>query len=94
MIKNVKNYKVTIFGDQYSLMSDESEETIVQAAALVDSLMREIAQYSKVSDGKKIAVLTALRIASRVSALESEHEMIKHHKEKLIDQIDQELFSV
>ena len=94
MTQMVKNYKVTIFGDQYTLASDESSETIIQAAIVVDTLMKEVAEHSKIVDPKKIAVLAALQIACKAAVLESESEAIKCQKEKLIDKINQELFSV
>ncbi|MDR3550441.1 MAG: cell division protein ZapA [Candidatus Babeliales bacterium] len=94
MMSTVKNYKVTIFGDQYTLASDESGESIVQAAILVDTLMKEIDQHSKIADPKKIAVLVALQIACKTVVLESESEAIKCQEKKLIDRINQELFSV
>lgn len=94
MMNTIKNYKVTIFGDQYTLASDEEHEVVLKAADIVDSLMKEIAQHSKISDAKKIAVLAALQIASKAAILESESEAVKRHKEKLIDRINQELFSV
>lgn len=94
MMNPVKSYKVTILGDQYTLASDESGEMIVQAASVVDALMKEIAQHSKISDTKKIAVLAALQLAGKLAVSESENEAIKRHKEKLIDTINQELFSI
>ena len=94
MMNAVKNYKVTIFDDQYVLASDESEEIVVQTAALVDMMMKEIAKNSKVSDTRKIAVLASLQIASKLTKLKLESEAIKQHEEKLIDRIDQELFSI
>ena len=93
-MENIKKYSITICGDQYSLMSDEPEETITNAAALVDATMQEIAQHSKISDIKKIAVLAALRIACKATEFESDLDAIRRQKEKLIDHIDQELFSV
>ena len=94
MMNTVKNYKVTIFGDDYILASDESGETIIQSAMVVDTFMNEIAQQSKIADHKKIAVLAALQIACRAAVLESESEAIKCQGKKLIDDINQELFSV
>jgi len=94
MIHGHKSYKVTIFGDQYTLASDESGELIGQAATVVDDLMKQIAQHSKISDPKKIAVMAALQIASKVVTMRAENEEIKRHKEKLIDRINQELFSI
>lgn len=93
-MNNVKQYKVTIFGDHYSLMSDESEETVLKVASFVDTMMKEIAEKSKLQDGKKVAVLAALRAASLLTALESERESAQRHYQKLSDLIDPELFSI
>jgi len=92
MINKTKNFKVTIFGDQYTLASDEAEERVLKAARLLDTLMQEISQSSKITDAKKIAVLAGLRIASQLVALESEQEAVILQNKKLIDQIDRELF--
>ena len=93
-MSNVKQYKVTIFGDHYSLMSDESEETVLKAASFIDTMMKEIAEKSKLQDGKKVAVLAALRAANLLTALESERESALRHYQKLSDLIDPELFSI
>lgn len=93
-MSNVKQYKVTIFGDHYSLMSDESEETVLKAAAFVDKTMNEIAEKSKLQDVKKVAILAALRSASLLTALESERDTAQRHYQKLNDLIDQEFFSI
>jgi len=66
-----KKLKIEIFNEQYSFVSDESEQDIVKASQLVDALMREIADKSGLHDGKKIAVLAALRIANRIVNLEN-----------------------
>jgi cell division protein ZapA (FtsZ GTPase activity inhibitor) len=94
MIEKKQSYKVIIFGDQYSLVSDESAESVFKTAQMVDTLMQEIASSGKISDAKKIAVLAALKLASNLNALESENNAINAHKEKLIHRIDQELFSI
>jgi cell division protein ZapA (FtsZ GTPase activity inhibitor) len=75
----VKKYKVTIFGESYFLLSDESEEQLITSAQLVDSLMRQIADKSQVTDSKRIAVLVALQLASKT--FESK-EVIGHYQEK------------
>lgn len=92
MIIKAKNYKVTIFGDQYTLASDEAEEHVIKTARLLDILMQEISQASKLTDAKKIAVLAGLRIASQLVTLESEQEAVNLQNKKLIDHIDRELF--
>ena len=91
MTSAVKNYKVTIFGDQYTLASDETGDTLMHAASMVDDLMKEISQQAKVTDPKKIAVLVALQMACKALDLEAKHMA---HNEKLIDRINQELISL
>lgn len=94
MMKTKKSYKVTIFGDQYTLMSDESEQHVVQAAAIVDAIMKEIAQKSKISDPKKYAVFAALQLASKLTILESEVRSNDLAKERLLGKIEQELLTL
>jgi len=66
-----KNIKIEIFGDHYSLLSDEDEKDVLSAAKLIDSLMKDIADRSGLYDQKKIAVLAALQISSKLIRLES-----------------------
>jgi cell division protein ZapA (FtsZ GTPase activity inhibitor) len=87
MIQNSGSYKVSIFGDQYTLKTDESHDLILQAAALVDSTMKDIACSTKF-DTKSIAVLAALRIAHQ--ALHA-GQCQAHNNEALISLIDQEI---
>lgn len=89
MMQSQGSYKVSIFGDQYTIKTDESPELIVQAAALVDSAMKEIACASKF-DTKSIAVLAALRIAHQAISAEQTCDQ----NEALINFIDQELMKL
>lgn len=93
-MSNVKQYTITIFGDRYHLMSDESEEAIHNAASFIDTMMKEIAEKTKLQDSKKVAVLAALRTASLLKSLEIERELTRNHYQKLADCIDQELLSL
>lgn len=86
MIQRPGSYKVSIFGDQYTVKTDESGDLIVQAAALVDSTMKEIACASNL-DSRSIAVLAALRIAHQMMLANQNQAS----NEALIHLIDQEL---
>ena len=86
MMQGSGSYKVSIFGDQYTVKTDESIELIAQAASLVDSTMKEIACASKF-DTKSIATLAALKIAHQMIAAKHMH----NQNEALISFIDQEL---
>ncbi len=91
MNRETKNYKVHIFDDEYVLITDESEEHIIQSATAVDSLMKELAQKSRITDAKKLAVLAALRIASKALALENDLIQRTQKEAELIKQLEQNL---
>ena len=66
MTNEKKRYKVTIFGQDYTLISSDPEEQVREAARLVDETMREIAGKSVSIDQQKIATLAALHMATSV----------------------------
>ncbi len=83
MSNEVKKYKVSIFGETYTLVSDETDEQIIAAAHAVDILMREISEKSHLADPKRISILAALQLASQLKMIESEHMRLSSH----IDQV-------
>lgn len=91
MIAKSKTYKVSIFNEVYSFVSDDSEEQLISAAALVDSLMKEIAASASQVDAKRIAVLAALRIGVQLSAMESQVASQEEESRRLISLIEREL---
>jgi cell division protein ZapA len=88
-----KKYKVNIFGDQYVLVSDQSQEHVMKVASTVDSLMRDVAQAANLSDGKRVAVLAALQVADRVATLEFDAQNKKERQEALVTLIEKEISS-
>jgi cell division protein ZapA (FtsZ GTPase activity inhibitor) len=86
--------KLLIFGDHYSVVSDESQSQLAHAASMVDSLMKEISAKVPHIDEKRIAVLTALQLASKIIALESqiEHTSLRH--KELVDRIEHECIAL
>ncbi len=86
--------KLLIFGDHYSVVSDESQSQLTHAAAQVDALMKEISAKVPHIDDKRIAVLAALQLASKVIALESqiEHTSVRH--KELVDRIEHECIAL
>lgn len=86
-----KSYKVQIFEEHYVLSSDASEMLVLKAAEMVDASMKEISNQSTITDSKKIAVLSALRIAEKLLSFERE---CGEEQEKIValkNYIDQEL---
>ena len=83
MDSELKKYRARIFGDTYSIVSDEKEALILEAVKVVDSIMREIADASQAVDPKKIAVLTALKIAAK----SLNYEAVIEHEKRLSSRI-------
>jgi len=92
MMNEKKSYKVQIFKEYYVLSSDEPEDLVIKAAELVDAFMKEISyQCVNVTDLKKIAVLSALRIANQLLHCEREHRANEQKIVALKNYIDEEL---
>jgi cell division protein ZapA len=89
-----KRYKIEIFGEEYTIVSDEQEDRIVKSAEMVDLLMKQIVESSQSADIKKVAVLVALRMANDALLLQQELESVQQKQEQLLKQVDQELLSI
>jgi cell division protein ZapA len=86
-----KSLKLRIFDKEYTIVSDESEERVTQTAQIVDSLMREIVEHAKKLPEERVAVLAALRLASKLLTIESKKEQEKLQGESLNLLLDREL---
>jgi cell division protein ZapA len=86
-----RHYKVHISGTDYTLMSDEPQEHVMQAAAMVDQLMVQLTEKSPNIEAKKAAVLIALRIASDLLHAQTLMTTCTNRNTALIQQIDQVL---
>jgi len=85
-----KKYRARIFGDTYSVVSDEKETLILEAVKTVDNLMQDIADASESVDSKKIAVLTALKLAMRAINIEVVMEQEKRLSSRIMNVLDRE----
>jgi len=90
MMQDLKKYQVNIFGESYTILSDESQKEINDTAAYVDSLMRETAGKSS-ADAKKVAVFVALKIAKKMLELEAEKNRLQETEASLIKMIDEQI---
>lgn len=90
MESGLKKYRAHIFGDTYAIISDEKETTILEAVKIVDSVMREIADGSQSVDHKKIAVLAALKIATRALHVEAIMDQERHLSNRIMNVLDNE----
>lgn len=91
MMNEKKSYKVQIFEEHYVLSSDESEAVVMKAAEIVNTSMKEISQQFSVADTKKVAVLTALRVAAKLLQCEREHDKNEEKMVALKNYIDEEM---
>jgi cell division protein ZapA len=76
-----KSVQVEIFGVDYTLKSDTSEEYIKGIAQLVDQKMRKLSDSTSVKTPVKIAVLTALNLADELSQLKEKYQNEIEHFE-------------
>jgi len=68
---SAQKIKVTILGESYSLVSDESEELVKSSASLVDTMMQDLTRkLGTAVEARKIAVLVALQLANKQLATE------------------------
>ncbi len=91
MTNEAKKFTVTILGQSYTIVSDEDEERVLQAAALVDASMQGIIQKANGLDPEKVAVLVALKYASKLLAQESIMQNISKRELELISIINREM---
>lgn len=89
--KKPRQCKVTIMGESFMIMTTETEEHVQRAATLIDVTMQEIAAKSTSVDEKKVAVLAALRVASKFLLLEDNFNKDKEKEKHLIAVIEQAL---
>ena len=90
MIQELKRYQVNIFGESYTVLSDESEKEVIDTAAFVDLLMQETSVKSS-ADPKKVAVFVALKIAKKMLDLEAEKIKWNESEKSLIKLIDEQI---
>ena len=87
----VKRYTISIGGQQYSLVSDEGQESVSTTANMVDELVEQILHNRTDVSFDKAAVLTALKLAQRVQELESTVQASQEHSNNLAELIDTHL---
>jgi len=85
---NVKKYQVTICDHTYTIVSDQSKESIEKSAALVHDHMQEIQTKSPSLEKSHLAVLSALQIASELIQKKSIIKKMHQQENDLLDKID------
>ncbi len=91
MKHEVKKYTVSIFGDTYTLLSDESEVNVLKAALQVDELIKEVVQKMPSLSNYNVAILVGLKLALKHLVLETEYNNNNFVIKKIIDQIEDKI---
>lgn len=81
--------KVSIFDQSYSLVTDETQAHLEQAAQMVDECMRRTARLG-IADKQKIAVLVALQLASDCVRTQSAHKSKQEEYDTVIKWLEQQ----
>src|SRR5580698_6062432 len=85
-----KNLKISIFGKTYLVSTDEDDGCILQAAQLVDDLMKNKAGKMAPVGEDKIAVIVALQFATDLTKKNKELEAYQARIERLTLLLGQE----
>lgn len=93
MSTEIKKYEITVLGELYTLVSDQGEGHILATSQKVNEIIKEISQKAPYLEPKKIAVLTALKIAGMLVACEHDLRTIQAQGQALLDHLDRELFA-
>jgi cell division protein ZapA len=87
--------RVSIFGEEYSVIGHADREYILRVADLVDRKMREIAMASKNKSPNRIAVLTALNLAGELLEIkektESDLSKVENRAKNILELLDSKL---
>lgn len=89
-----ERYTITIFGNSYTIVSDEEPEVVMKLLRDVETAMGTMAAKIESNDGQKVAVLTALQFAYRLREAEIALRKKEQQELKIIDCIDQQLSSL
>lgn len=85
---DMKKYKAHIFGETFSLVSDEPEQLVFEAVELVDNSMKEVSSRNALLDARKAAVLSALKIALKLKSLEQMLEEERSQSSRILNVLD------
>ena len=86
-----KRYIVRILGDDYTIVSDETDSHVMASAKQVNDLMADIIAKVPSANVQKIAVLAALRIASDLLHAQGQKEDYNLKVEACLEKIERAL---
>jgi cell division protein ZapA (FtsZ GTPase activity inhibitor) len=84
-----KSVRVTIFGQSYNLSAAGDTREIEELAAMVDDLMRSIAEQTGTSDPSRAAVLACLHLTDQLKGTQQEVAAIRQRADDRARQLCQ-----
>ncbi len=93
MSKELNKYTVHILGNAFTLVTDEPESDVMEAAKLADSTLNAIVGDLTTFDLKNVAILGALQLANKCISLQKAAVQANQVHQGLIERIDQEITS-
>ena len=84
---NENKVVVNIFGEEYPIVGDNDPDYINGIAEYVDARMKEVASMSRSRARDKLAILTALSIASELKEKAETLEVIENQQGGLLDNL-------
>lgn len=76
---------VKIFGEEYPITGHGDPAHISRVAEFVDTMMREVARVSRSKAKDKVAILTALTLASELLDMRDQLEHLKDDQTSYVD---------
>ena len=75
----MENYKVKIriYGQEYTIVGERSQDEIIKAAQYVDERMQFIGRNSNLGSTTSLAVLSAVNIADEIFSIKEELEQLR-----------------
>jgi cell division protein ZapA len=78
---------VKIFGEEYPITGATNSDHIVRIAEFVDARMREVAHTSRSKSREKIAILTALTLASELLEQRDQLKEFQSSQDSTVDDL-------
>ncbi|HAU30396.1 MAG: hypothetical protein UV79_C0009G0005 [candidate division TM6 bacterium GW2011_GWF2_43_17] len=91
MIENAAQARVTVFGESFTLLSDEQIELVEKAAQRVDELMNQFAHGVRIPDAKRLAMLAAIQLAHDLQKRELAHQDFTSSVQALVATVANEI---
>lgn len=75
--------KIRIYGQEYTIVGERSQDEIIKAAQYVDERMQFIGRNSNLGSTTSLAVLSAVNIADEIFAAKEELELLRTQNAQL-----------